>query len=50
MGRHRRLGGCVPCGAPFTKDVDVAVAVPDDSEAEDIVNSLQVRGYALASL
>jgi hypothetical protein len=34
----------------FTKDVDVAVAVVDDSEAEDIVNRLQIRGYALASL
>jgi predicted nucleotidyltransferase len=34
----------------FTKDVDVAVAVADDSEAEDIVNRLQIRGYALASL
>jgi predicted nucleotidyltransferase len=34
----------------FTKDVDVAVAVTDDDEAETIVNRLQVRGYALASL
>lgn len=34
----------------FTKDVDLAVAVADDQEAEDIVNRLQVRGYALASL
>jgi predicted nucleotidyltransferase len=34
----------------FTKDVDVAVAVTDDEEAEGIVNRLQVRGYALASL
>jgi hypothetical protein len=34
----------------FTKDVDVAVAVADDEEAEGIVNRLQVRGYALASL
>ena len=34
----------------FTKDVDVAVAVADDEEAESIVNRLQVRGYALASL
>jgi hypothetical protein len=33
----------------FTKDVDVAVAVADDSEAEDIVNRLQVRGCALAA-
>jgi hypothetical protein len=32
----------------FTKDVDIAVA--DDAEAEGIVNRLQVRGYALASL
>lgn len=29
---------------------DVAVAVADDEEAESIVNRLQVRGYALASL
>ena len=34
----------------FTKDVDLAVAVADDQEAEGIVNRLQVRGYALASL
>ena len=34
----------------FTKDVDIAVAVADDAEAESIVNRLQVRGYALASL
>jgi predicted nucleotidyltransferase len=34
----------------FTKDVDLAVAVTDDAEAERIVNRLQVRGYALASL
>ena len=34
----------------FTKDVDLAVAVADDEEAEAIVNRLQVRGYALASL
>jgi predicted nucleotidyltransferase len=34
----------------FTKDVDIAVAVSDDAEAEGIVNRLQVRGYALASL
>lgn len=34
----------------FTKDVDLAVAVADDDEAEGIVNRLQVRGYALASL
>ncbi len=34
----------------FTKDVDLAVAVADDKEAEGIVNLMQVRGYALASL
>ena len=34
----------------FTRDVDLAVAVADDREAEGIVNRLQVRGYALASL
>lgn len=34
----------------FTKDVDIAVAVADDEEAEGVVNRLQVRGYALASL
>jgi predicted nucleotidyltransferase len=34
----------------FTKDVDLAVAVEDDQEAEAVVNRLQVRGYALASL
>ncbi|HEX7162728.1 MAG TPA: hypothetical protein VF223_16005 [Trebonia sp.] len=30
--------------------VDLAVAVAEDQEAEGIVNRLQVRGYALASL
>jgi predicted nucleotidyltransferase len=34
----------------FTKDVDLAVAAADDREAESIVNRLQIRGYALASL
>jgi hypothetical protein len=34
----------------FSKDVDLAVGVADDAEAEGIVNRLQVRGYALASL
>ncbi len=34
----------------FTKDVDIAVAVAVDEEAEAIVNRLQVRGYGLASL
>jgi hypothetical protein len=34
----------------FTKYVDIAVAVAGDREAEGIVNRLQVRGYALASL
>ena len=34
----------------FTKDVDLAVAVANDQEAEGIVHRLQVRGYALASL
>ncbi|HEX7162339.1 MAG TPA: hypothetical protein VF223_14020 [Trebonia sp.] len=32
------------------KDVDLPVAVADDQEAEAVVNRLQVRGYALASL
>ena len=34
----------------FTKDVDLAVAVADDREAEDLVNRLQVRGYALSAV
>jgi len=34
----------------FTKDVDLAVAVANDKEAEDIVNRMQVRGYALTAL
>jgi predicted nucleotidyltransferase len=34
----------------FTKDVDLAVAVKDDQEAEDLVNRLQVRGYALTTI
>lgn len=50
MGGHRWPSGRVPRGARFTKDVDLAVAVADHKEAEGIVNRLQVRGYALASL
>jgi hypothetical protein len=34
----------------FTKDVDLAVAVTDDQEAEDLVNRMQVRGYALTTV
>ncbi len=53
--RHRRavIGGLAVAfrAEPrFTKDVDLAVAVADDKEAEGIVNRLQVRGYALVSL
>lgn len=31
-----------------TRDVDVAIAVADDGEAEQIVHALQARGYRLA--
>jgi hypothetical protein len=34
----------------FTKDVDLAIAVADDHEAEAIVNRMQVRGYALTAV
>jgi hypothetical protein len=34
----------------FTKDIDLAVAVSDDLEAESIVSRLQVRGYALSAV
>jgi hypothetical protein len=34
----------------FTKDVDLAVAVADDREAESVVNRMQVRGYALTAV
>ncbi|MBE1875692.1 nucleotidyl transferase AbiEii/AbiGii toxin family protein [Myceligenerans pegani] len=34
----------------FTRDVDIAIAVSDDAEAEAIVNRMQVRGYALSAL
>lgn len=34
----------------FTKDVDFAVAVASDHEAETLVNRLQVRGYALSAI
>jgi predicted nucleotidyltransferase len=34
----------------FTKDVDLALAVADDHEAEAIVNRMQVRGYALTGV
>jgi|ERR1022692_958749 hypothetical protein len=33
----------------FTKDVDLAVAVADDAEAEGIVSRLQVRGYLISA-
>ncbi len=29
----------------FTRDVDLAVAVDDDAEAESLVHSLTIRGY-----
>jgi hypothetical protein len=46
----RRLSAAIRAEPRFTKDVDLAVAVVDDREAEDLVNRMQVRGYALASL
>lgn len=34
----------------FTKDLDFAVAVADDSEAEDVVHRLRGRGYQPAEI
>lgn len=34
----------------FTQDVDFAVSVHDDSEAEDIVYRMSVRGYAVGMM
>jgi predicted nucleotidyltransferase len=34
----------------FTQDVDFAVSVADDSEAETIVHRLQIRGYAVGMM
>jgi predicted nucleotidyltransferase len=34
----------------FTRDVDVAVAVPDDTRAEQVVRSLAANGYRVAAL
>jgi len=34
----------------FTQDVDFAVSVSDDGEAENIVHRLQIRGYAVGML
>jgi predicted nucleotidyltransferase len=34
----------------FTRDVDVAVAVPDDSHAEQVVRSLAASGYRVNAL
>jgi hypothetical protein len=34
----------------FTRDVDIAVAVTGDSEAEQLVHRLQVRGYVIAAV
>jgi predicted nucleotidyltransferase len=34
----------------FTRDADIAVAVRDDSEAEDLVRSLHARGYTIGAL
>jgi nucleotidyltransferase AbiEii toxin of type IV toxin-antitoxin system len=34
----------------FTRDVDIAVAVMGDTEAEQLVHRLQVRGYAVAAV
>lgn len=34
----------------FTRDVDVAVAVTGDTEAEQLVHRLQVRGYVVGAV
>jgi predicted nucleotidyltransferase len=40
MGTGRRVRCVGPSGTRFTRDVDVAVAVPDDNAAESLVHSL----------
>lgn len=34
----------------LTRDLDVAVAVSDDAEAEELVRSLVARGYEVSSV
>jgi nucleotidyltransferase AbiEii toxin of type IV toxin-antitoxin system len=38
------------CDPRFTRDVDVAIAVPDDRAAEAVVSSLGGRGYRLVGV
>lgn len=45
MGARRGLAISVRSVPRFTKDLDFAVAVAGDSEAEDVVHRLGVRGY-----
>jgi hypothetical protein len=50
LGGHWRLAVAFRSEPRFTKDIDLAVAVSDDLEAESIVSRLQVRGYALSAV
>ena len=34
----------------FTRDADIAVAVQNDAEAEDLVRSLHARGYSVGAV
>jgi predicted nucleotidyltransferase len=34
----------------FTRDADLAVALADDAEAEDLINRLRGRGYSIAAV
>src|ERR1039457_2204730 len=44
------LAGATRAVPRFTQDVDFAVSVADDAEAEDIVHRMSVRGYAVGMM
>lgn len=45
MGTRRRAGRIRRTIPRFTKDLDFAIAVASDSEAEEVVHRLRSRGY-----
>jgi hypothetical protein len=45
VGAHRGLAISARSVPRFTKDLDFAIAVANDSEAEDVVRRLRGRGY-----
>jgi hypothetical protein len=50
VGDHRGLAVATRAAPRFTQDVDFAVSVANDAEAEDIVHRLSVRGYAVGMM